>query len=122
RQIGIRTVVFVPLYARGRAVGMMPVGSYRIRDLDAEELQLLSAVGGMLGSAVENARLAEKQRRNLNQVEALAEIDRAIAEDRELAEVLDIVAREATHLGDGEAVILLLEGEEDVRVAAVRGE
>jgi signal transduction histidine kinase/putative methionine-R-sulfoxide reductase with GAF domain len=122
RQLGVRTAVFVPLYARGRAVGVMPVGTFQVRELAPEELQLLGAVGGMLGSAIESARLAEKQRRSLNQVEALSEIDRAIVEDRELGQVLDVIAREATRLGGGEAVILLLEGEDDLRVAAVQGE
>jgi signal transduction histidine kinase/putative methionine-R-sulfoxide reductase with GAF domain len=122
RQIGIHSVVFVPLYARGRAVGMMPVGSFRVRDFAPEELQLLSAVGGMLGSAIENVRLSEKQGRHLSQAEALSEIDRAIVEDRELGQVLDTIAREAARLGGGEAVIVLLEGDAGVRVAAVQGD
>src|SRR4029450_9338070 len=32
REIGLRSFVFVPLYARGRAVGVMPVGGGGRRD------------------------------------------------------------------------------------------
>src|SRR5205814_3731817 len=32
RESGLRSIVFVPLYARGHAVGMMPVGGYALRE------------------------------------------------------------------------------------------
>ena len=31
RESGLRSIVFVPLYARGHAVGVMPVGGYALR-------------------------------------------------------------------------------------------
>ena len=65
----------------------------------------------MLGAAIENARLVERARRHLAQVQALWEIDRAIVEDRDLAEVFETIAREAARLGGGDAVIVLLDGE-----------
>src|SRR5205814_3305003 len=68
RRSGLRSIVFVPLYARGRAVGMMPVGAYGVREFGADEIELLGAVGGMLGAAIDSARLVERSRRHLAQV------------------------------------------------------
>jgi signal transduction histidine kinase len=116
RQSGLRSCVFVPLYARGRAVGMMPVGGYSVRAFPEDEVELLAAVGGMLGAAIDNARLVQRSRRHLAQVQALWEIDKAIVEDRELTEVFGTIARAASRLSGGEAVIVLLDGNEDVHV------
>jgi signal transduction histidine kinase len=120
RRLGLRTVAFAPLYAQGRAVGMMPVGSHDKRELSAEEISLLEAIGGMLGAAIDNARLVRRAERHLDQVKAVAEIDRAIVEDRELGDVLGVIAREAAGLGDGDAVIFLVE-DGALRVGASHG-
>jgi len=116
RQSGLRSLVLVPLYARGRAVGMMPVGGYAVREFAEDEIELLAAVGGMLGAAIDNARLVRRSRRHLAQVQALWEIDKAIVEDRDLTEVFGTIARAASRLSGGEAVIVLLDGNEDVHV------
>jgi len=119
RESGLRSIVFVPLYARGHAVGMMPVGGYALREFTEEDLELLAAVGGMLGAAIDNARLVERSRRHLRQVEALWEIDRSIVEDRDLAAVFGIIAREAAALSGGEAAVMLRDRGEDLRVAGM---
>jgi signal transduction histidine kinase/putative methionine-R-sulfoxide reductase with GAF domain len=121
RQLGLRSFVFVPLYAHGRAVGVMPVGARVVREFAAEDVRLLEALGGMLGSAIENARLMLGAQRHLDQVKAVWEIDRAIVEERELEEVLAIVTREAALLGEGDAVIFLVENEQELRVAGAHG-
>ena len=95
----------------------MPVGCYVVRDFAEDEVELLAAVGGMLGAAIDNARLVQRSRRHLAQVQALWEIDKAIVEDRELTEVFGTIARAASRLSGGEAVIVLLDGNEDVHVS-----
>jgi len=58
----------------------MPVGGYAVREFEEDEVELLAAVGGMLGAAIDNARLVQRSRRHLAQVQALWEIDKAIVE------------------------------------------
>ncbi len=112
---------FVPLYARGRAVGLLVAVRPPRRVFEAHELELLAAVGGVLGSAIENARLVRGSERHLAQVQALWGIDKALVEDGDLTAVLGAIAREASRLVDGEAVIVLVEGDEDLRVAGAAG-
>ena len=121
REAGLRSLAFVPLYARGRAVGMMAVGGYRIHEFPPEEMQVLGALGGILGAAIENDRLVDRAQRHLEQVQALWEIDRAVVEERDPAEVYETIAREAARLGAGDGVLILVDGERDARIAASHG-
>lgn len=54
---GLRFHASIPLYAGGRALGVLNVASPDWRELSAEDLQLLHTIGDMLGIAVERARL-----------------------------------------------------------------
>ncbi len=121
RALGIRTAVFVPLFAQSRAVGVLVVGGRAAREFLDEELRFLEALGGMLASAIENAQLMRRTQRHLDEVKAVWEIDRAIVEERELHEVLSIIAEEAAVLGGGDSVILLQENEGELRVAGSHG-
>jgi signal transduction histidine kinase len=121
RRLGLRTVILVPLHARGRAVGVMPVGGFTVRTFLEDDLRMLRAVGGMLGAAIDNAALAERANRHLAQMRSLAEIDRAIVEDRDLSSVVEVIARESAQLAGGDAAVVLVEGERGVRLAASHG-
>ena len=64
----------------------MPVGGFTVRAFLEDDLRMLRAVGGMLGAAIDNAR-AGRPRQPAPGPDAalLAEIDRAIVEDRDLS-------------------------------------
>jgi two-component system NarL family sensor kinase len=54
---GLRFHASIPLYARGRKLGIMNVASADWRELSTEDLRLLYIVGDLLSIAVERARL-----------------------------------------------------------------
>jgi two-component system NarL family sensor kinase len=54
---GLRYHASIPLYARGKKLGVMNVASPEWRQLSAEDLRLLHIIGDMLGIAIERARL-----------------------------------------------------------------
>jgi two-component system, NarL family, sensor kinase len=56
---GLRYHASIPLYARERKLGVMNVASSEWRELSADELRILHTIGGMLGIAIERARLME---------------------------------------------------------------
>jgi signal transduction histidine kinase len=120
RRLGIRSVAFVPLYARGRAMGVMPVGSFDVHEFGPDDLRLLSAVGGMLGLAIDNDRMAEQSRHHLREIRMLWEIDRVLGEDLPLDTVLGVLVREAAEFCGGDTALVLVEGEE-TRLAAAHG-
>jgi two-component system, NarL family, sensor kinase len=54
---GLRYHASIPLYARDRKLGVLNVASPEWRRLSPEDMRLLQTVGGMLGVAIERARL-----------------------------------------------------------------
>ena len=56
---GVHIVIRVPLVAKGKVLGAMILGSREPIQPTAEDLELLSAIGGQVGLAAENARLYE---------------------------------------------------------------
>ncbi len=63
RSVGLRSVVLVPLKARGRAFGVMTlVNSESMRRFDEEDLEFAEQVAARAAIAVENARLATDRR------------------------------------------------------------
>lgn len=57
---GIRSIISVPLAAKGRVLGAIYLGTRTARSLTSEELSLLGSIGQQVGVAVENARLYEQ--------------------------------------------------------------
>jgi PAS domain S-box-containing protein len=56
-QAKIRTLVGVPLVSKGRAVGVMTLGTLQTGSIESHKLELLTAIGQQIGMAIENARL-----------------------------------------------------------------
>jgi PAS domain S-box-containing protein len=61
----LQSLASMPLLSAGQAVGAMNLSTRRIRAFPPEELELLTAIGQQLGSAVQNARLYEAVQQEL---------------------------------------------------------
>ncbi len=72
RAMGVRCIVDLPLWAKGKLVGSMVLLSQKGMIPD-EEMELLSAIAGQAAIAVENARLYEAEQRRRRDAEALRE-------------------------------------------------
>jgi len=55
--LGFRSAAGLPILAQGRPVGVIYVLGRAVREFTPEDLALLSAIGGQIGIAIENARL-----------------------------------------------------------------
>ncbi|MEW6568333.1 MAG: GAF domain-containing sensor histidine kinase [Chloroflexota bacterium] len=62
-EVGFKSLVAVPLTARGQVVGVLDLAFQRERHITPSETGLLEAVGAGVGIAVENARLYRQARR-----------------------------------------------------------
>lgn len=83
RRERLRTLVHVPLLARGAALGSMCVGTRCLHDFDAKEQELLQAIAGQIAIAIENARLyAEVARKEHLRGELLRRVITAQEEER----------------------------------------
>jgi PAS domain S-box-containing protein len=57
---GVRSVASIPIRSRDKMVGVMSIHSYGQRRFTPPEIDLLTAIGNQIGTALENARLFER--------------------------------------------------------------
>jgi len=74
-----RSQIFVPILAKDRLIGgFMAIWTDRTREFPAGELALMEAIANQAGVAVENARLFEENRRQVEELSVLHELSRAV--------------------------------------------
>ncbi|MBM3144368.1 MAG: GAF domain-containing protein [Chloroflexi bacterium] len=105
---GIRSGMYVPMKISQRVIGVISVESEQADAFKEADEQLIATVAAQAAIALENARLYLDARRRLQQVQALHEIDRAIAGSVSLPITLDVLLGHATtQLGVDAACVLL---------------
>ena len=122
-----RTLLAVPLLARGNCHGSLLL-AYRKRHVPSEEeFELIGAFAGHVGLAIESARLqaqAEQRRREIDRrrqvAEGLRDLVATVNSTRTLDEVLQEVAAQASRLlaSDASAIYLPEDSSTDVRLRA----
>jgi len=80
-EAGVRSLIAVPLKARGALIGVLAVDSHAPHAFREEDQQLLSALADQASIAIENAQLYEQVKRHAEELEAKVE-----ARTRELQE------------------------------------
>ncbi|HYY16203.1 MAG TPA: response regulator, partial [Gammaproteobacteria bacterium] len=73
KKVGVRSVVVVPLKARGVVIGVLMVTSRAPSKFRPEDQQLLSALADQAAIAIENAKLYEQVRQYAEELEAKVE-------------------------------------------------
>ncbi|MGH7829975.1 MAG: sensor histidine kinase, partial [Candidatus Binatia bacterium] len=69
RRQGHRALAWIPLKARGKVVGILNISTSRPIPFDDREVQLLVAIGNVIGVALENAQLFEDSERLVRELE-----------------------------------------------------
>jgi len=107
---GARAAVLAPLRAGGQVNGVLGAMSYSSHTFTSEEIDVLSAIGGMFGVAVENARLYEEVRSNLAQMAYFNQVGSKLTAKLDLKQVLEIIMQGVTSLiGVERASIFLID-------------
>jgi len=88
---GDRVVVWTPLKAKNEVVGVLNVSTLLRAGFTPRDVELLKAIGNVIGVGLQNARLYTETRRRLRQVEALRDITVAGASSLKLSRVLNIL-------------------------------
>ncbi len=115
--------ISLPLRSGGETIGVLHLWFSSRREIEKSEERLLMALADMAGNAVQRARLWEETLQRLQQLEAIAEIDRAILNIESLDLVLDVLLRRVvTELKASAAGVLLLnEGKNVLQPARCSG-
>ena len=84
-------IVWIPLKAKGIVVGVLNVATMRRENFSQREVDLLQAIGNVIGVGLQNARLFTETRRQLGRIEALRDISVAATTSLNLARVQKIL-------------------------------
>ena len=102
---GLKTIIGVPLAAKGKLVGGLVLNTREDRVLSSEEESLLIAIGQQVGLAIENARLLELERvqhaeahRRQEVAEGLRETLAVLNSDSPLQKTLNFIITQACRL------------------------
>ncbi len=97
RQLGIRGYMGVPLFSRGeKIIGVLRALSYQPRAFSRNEVDLMEQMAAGVAIAVENARLIDSTRLNLQRITTLREIDQAVTSTLDLRALLTILLEKLT--------------------------
>jgi PAS domain S-box-containing protein len=120
RPLGEAGRVGVPIVLAGSVLGVAVVETRDATELHPDDVELLRTIGAQVASAVSNARVYAESQRQQRQMEALADVARAVGESLRLEQVLRLILGHATALlrTDG-ACISLLRGDALEVVAAM---
>ena len=122
--LDIRSLLVVPIRLSGRVLGMAL--NYTIGEtypITPEDIELASGVANSVALAVENARLYGETRQRLAESQGVQRVTTSLLRKNTLQEVLEIICNEALNLTDATgSAVLLLEGENELKVTSAVGE
>jgi PAS domain S-box-containing protein len=107
-----RSLLAVPLMARGEVIGVIILESPQVATFSEEDLQFLVGLAGHTAIALENARLYQGAERQLARLSVLADVSRAVSSALDLQEVMKrAVERTGQSMAARIATIRLIEGD-----------
>src|SRR3954468_2203495 len=113
REKGLRSLLGAPLLVEGRVIGVLHVGSLKLRDFTDEDAQLLQLAADRMAVAIDHARLYESERQAVEQLRRLDSVTEAALSHLTLDELLDVLlARLRDLLATDTVAVLLTRGDE----------
>ncbi len=115
-----RSQLFVPILAKGRLIaGFVAAWLTQSRDFSPGEMALLEAIAAQAGVALENARLFDQNRRQVEELTVLHELSRAVTGQLDEAALLDAIRRQLPRVLTVDKFVMLLvdESADELEVA-----
>jgi signal transduction histidine kinase len=119
----MRGFLGVPILLRGRAFGNLYLAETESGSFTPEDEELVGTLASQAAVAIENARLYEAATSWSEQLEALNEVGTALANEIELARLLELIARRLRSLIEARLVTIALPaGDGTLRIEAADGD
>ncbi len=94
-----QSVAWIPIESGVKVVGILGVASGRPVPFSPREVDLLQAIGSVIGVAIENARLFDEAERNVEGFRTISEISQSILTSLDLKSTLAKILEETLALG-----------------------
>jgi GAF domain-containing protein len=93
-----QSVAWIPVKAGVKTVGVLGISDDQSKPFNPNEVELLQAIGNVIGVAIENARLFGQTQRNLERMRVLHEIGTATTSTLNLHDVLKVFLEKIDHI------------------------
>ncbi len=117
---GGRSLLHAPLASKGKQLGSMVLVGPGSRQFTPLDMELLTAVGHQIGTAIENAQLYQESQRRHQEAEALFRIGLEISRLLDLDKILNSVVDKACQLLEADAALLTLQEDTAAKELSVR--
>lgn len=107
-----RSLLAVPLVSEARPIGALNVQTVDPHDFSEEEVEVLALIADLAAGALDKARLYDEQKRQISELQALAEVSELVTSPQYLDDILDVVTEMAARLMQATACTLYLLDEE----------
>jgi signal transduction histidine kinase len=108
REKGIKSLVGVPMLARGKVIGVLHVGTLHRRQFTDEEAELLRLAAERAAMGVEHARLFESERAARRRIENVQAVTDAGLAHLEITQLLEVMLPRIRHVLAADTCVVLL--------------
>lgn len=108
RKEGIKSILVAPIPIRGKINGVLRLLTRTRREFEPLEIEFAAALAEQCGIAIENARIYDEQKRQLNYFKGVCEISKTISETRQLDDIFNFIVTKLPEVMDLKACTLRL--------------
>ncbi|MGD8584797.1 MAG: GAF domain-containing protein [Chloroflexota bacterium] len=104
----LRSLLAVPLVIESQPIGALNVQTFEPHDYTEDEIEILSLIGDLAAGALAKAQLYDRQKRQIEEMLALAEVSEVITSPQYLDDILDLVTEMAAKAIDATVCSIFL--------------
>lgn len=105
---GIKSLLTLPIVARRKVIGVLRLITGWPRHFTAEEIAFAASLAEQCGTAIENARMYERQYREIKYLKTIQEVSKAVSSTLNINEVLDMIVRRMPEIMNTKAATIRL--------------
>lgn len=105
---GIKSMLTLPIIARGRVIGVLRLLTAQVRHFTQQDVDFAAALAEQCGTAIENARMYERQYKEVKFLKALQDIAKAASSFLSVQEVMDLIVKRIADAMDADAATIRL--------------
>ena len=105
---GIKSMLTLPVIAKGKVIGILRLLTGWPRNFINEEIAFAASLAAQCGTAIENARMYERQYREIKYLKAIQEVSKTISSTLDIREVLDMIVKKIPSIMNTKAATIRL--------------
>jgi two-component system, sensor histidine kinase PdtaS len=108
----LRSLLAVPLVVEEQPIGALNVQTEALHTFTPGEVEIVSLIGDLAAGALVKARLHDSQKRQIEEMQAVAQVSEVVTSPQYLDDILDVVTEMAAKVMDAAACSIYLLDEE----------